>query len=395
MGLTIKNYTAAKKKGEPRSSKSVAVGNMVFCSGVDGFETGSPKPNSKDIGGQTAVALGRLKEAFEEAGTPMNNMVRSVVFIKNMDDIKKVRAAEVSFYKQHAPDLIKYPPAGKVIQYHSAINPNALVEIEATAVLSRKAPGWEAKTYPLSYGGRKQSYGKAAVVGNLVYLSGMDARNFETGKVASNHIVDQVWATLENIKRTLREAGTTMDSIVDTVMLLTDLRNYAAMRETEAEFLQSHARRLVDDPPTSTFIKTESLAIPECLVEIQVTAVLSQDKPGWKVTKYPEWCGGVRAVIPYFPAGKPHLSKAAVVGDFIIGGGCAARTAKSEATIGTTIEEQMQVTLDVVKDTIEDAGGSMENIIQTFALLKNIKDYPLMKKAEIEYLPKARTEASG
>jgi len=81
----------------------------------------------------------------------------------------------------------------------------------------------------------------------------------------------------------------------------------------------------------------------------------------------------------------PHLSKAVVVGDFIIGGGCAARTAKSEDTIGTTITEQMKVSLGVIKDTIEDAGGSMDNIIQTFILLKDIKDYPLMREAELEY----------
>jgi 2-iminobutanoate/2-iminopropanoate deaminase len=259
------------------------------------------------------------------------------------------------------------------------------VEIGVTAVISRKQPGWKVKSYPLSYAGVRQPYSKSVSAGNLVFLSGMDGRSFETGKVTSDNISDQVWATMDNIKKTLREAGTTMDSIVDTVMLLTDLKNYACMRETEAEYLQSHARRLVDQPPASTFIKVVSLARPECLVEVQATAVLAEDRPGWKVVKYPEWCAGKRTVIPYFPAGMPHLSKAVVVGDFILGGGCSARTAKSEATVGTTISEQMQVTLSVVKDTIEDAGGSMDNIIQTFVMLKDIKDYPQMHQAEVEF----------
>jgi 2-iminobutanoate/2-iminopropanoate deaminase len=222
-------------------------------------------------------------------------------------------------------------------------------------------------------------------VGNLVFCAGLDARSFETGKVPSDNIADQVWAALDNVKKTLREAGTTMDSIVDTVMLLTDLKNYACMRETEAEYLQSHARRLVDQPPASTFIKAASLARPECLVEIQATAVLSEDRPGWKVVKYPEWCAGQRMVIPYTPAGMPHLSKAVVVGDFILGGGCSARTARSADTVGTTITEQMKVTLGVIKDTIEDAGGSMDNIIQTFIMLKDIRDYPQMHRAELEF----------
>jgi enamine deaminase RidA (YjgF/YER057c/UK114 family) len=168
--------------------------------------------------------------------------------------------------------------------------------------IRRTKMGLKIKTYPLIIANKKQPYSKSAPAGNVVLCAGMD-------------------------------------SIVDTVMMLNDLKIYSAMRETEAEFLQSHACRLVDDPPSSTFIKTASLATPECLVEIHATAVLLQDRPGWKVTKYPEWCAGVRAVIPYFAAGKPHLSKAVVVGDFIIGGGCAARTARGEATIGTTIKE--------------------------------------------------------
>ena len=388
MGLKIKNYTAKKTRGSQLFSRAVATGNLVFCSGVDGLENVTGKTGSKGIAIQTTAALDKLKSILEDAGTSLNNVVKTVILVKNMSDLSKIREVELNYYRKNAPNLLTNPPASKVIQYFSTTNPGVLVEIEATAVLSRNKPGWEVKTYPFHASKTKQSFGKAVVVGNLVYLSGMDARSFETGEIASAHIVDQVWATMENIKRTLREVGTTVDSIVDSIMLLTDLRNYAAMRETEADFLQSHARRMVDDPPTSTFIKTNELATPACLVEIQATAVLSQDKPGWKVAKYPEWCGGVRAVIPDYPAGKPHLSKAAVVGDFIIGGGCAARTAKSEATIGSTIEEQMKVTLDVVKDTIEDAGGSMENIIQTFALLKNIKDYPGMKKAEFEYYKK-------
>ena len=35
----------------------------------------------------------------------------------------------------------------------------------------------------------------------------------------------------------------------------------------------------------------------------------------------------------------------------------------------------MKVTLGVIKDTIEDAGGDMENIIQTFIMLKDINEH--------------------
>ena len=385
MGLEIKKYPMYSAGVKQPYSRSVVVGNLVYCAGMDGATLETGRVSSGNVAEQTVAALDKIKDALKEARTSMDNIVRTVILLKDMEDYERVQATCQRYYQKHAPLLIDAPPASKVIQYHYHIKPESLVEIEVIAVLSRDMPGWEVKKYPMYYAGVKQPYSKSVVVGNLIYLSGMDGRSLETGKVCSSNIADQVETTLDNIKSALREAGTTMDNIVDTVMLLTDLDNYACMRETEAEYLQSHARRLVDQPPASTFIKTASLAKPECLVEIQATAVVSQDQPGWKVTKYPEWCAGKRTVIPWFPAGMPHLSKAVVVGDFILGGGCAARTAKSEDTIGTTITEQMKVTLGVIKDTVEDAGGSMDNIIQTFILLKDIKDYPLMREAELEF----------
>jgi len=385
MGVTIKKFPMYYGGTKQPFSRSVITGNLMFCTGMDGSDIETGRICSANIENQTIIALDKVKDALNEAGTNLNNIVRTVILLNSMTDYQRFREAETKYYQQHAPHLVNEPPVSKVIEYKSHSKAEVLVEIDVTAVISRDMPGWEVKTYPLSYAGVQQPYAKATIVGNLIYLAGIDGRNFETGQVTSNNIRKQMWAALENVKSTLRGLGTTMDSIVDTVMLLTDLKNYASMRETESEFLQSHARRLVDDPPASTFIKTASLAAPECLVEIQATAVLSQDRPGWKVTKYPEWCGGKRLVIPWFDAGMPHLSKAVVVGDFILGGGCSARTAASEATIGTTISEQMKVTLGVIKDTIEDAGGDMENIIQTFIMLKDINDYHLMREAEIEF----------
>ena len=385
MTLEIKKYPMYYAGVKQPYSKLVVTGNMVFCTGMDGASLETGKISSGDVAEQTVIALEKVRDALKEAGTSMDNIVRTVVCLKDMADCERVREAEQKYYQQHAPLLVAEPPASKVIQSHYHVRPESLVEIDVTAVLSQDMPGWEVKKYPMYYAGVKQPYSKSAVVGNLIFCSGVDGRSLETGKVSSNNIAEQMTAALDNLKSTLREAGATMDKIVDTTILLTDLDNYACMRETESEYYQSQARRLVDDPPASTFIKTASLAKPECLVEVQATAVVSEDRPGWKVTKYPEWCAGKRTVIPWFPAGMPHLSKTVVVGDFVIGGGCAARTAKSEDTIGTTITEQMKVTLDVIKDTIEDAGGSMDNIIQTFILLKDIKDYPLMREAELEY----------
>jgi len=297
MVLEIKKYPMYSAGVKQPYSRSVVVGNMVFCAGMDGRSPETGRVISNIVAEQTAAAMDKVSDALKEAGTSLDNIVRTVILLKNMEDYEHVQEALRKYYQKHAPLLLDEPPASKVIQYHYHVQPDSLVEIEVIAVLSRDEPGWEVKKYPMYCAGVKQPYSKSVVVGNLIYLSGMDGRSLETGRVISNNVADQVETALDNIKVALRETGTTMDNIVDTVMLLTNLDNYACMRETEAEYLQSHARRLVNEPPASTFIKTASLAKPECLVEIQATAVVSQDQPGWKVIKYPEWCAGKRLVI--------------------------------------------------------------------------------------------------
>ena len=385
MNLEIKKYPMYYAGVKQPYSKSVVVGNLFYSASMDGTSIETGKITSNDVAEQAVNALDKAKDALREAGISMDNIIKTVIYLKDMQDLEIVRQVEHKYYQQRAPELIEEPPASKVIQPHYHIKPESLIEIDVTAVLSKDTSDWEVTKYPMYLAGIKQPYSRSAVVGNLIFCSGMDARSPETGKVSSRNITEQMEAALDNLKSTLQEAGATMDKIVDTTIILTDLKNYGLMRETEAEYYQSHARRLVDQPPASTFIKSASLAKPDCLVEIQATAVVSEDRPGWKVIKYPEWCAGKKMVIPWVPSGMPHLSKAVVVGDFIIGGGTAARTAKGEETIGTTISEQMKVTLRVIKDTIEDAGGFMDNIIQTFILIKDMKDYQLMRQAELEY----------
>jgi len=147
---------------------------------------------------------------------------------------------------------------------------------------------WEVKHYPMYYGGVKQVYpnvppgspiyAKSVVVGNLVFCSGMTAQDVETGEVLVHDIAGQMVVVLDKVKATLEEAGSCMNNIIKTLMLLKDLKDYEVMRKTELEYYQKHAPLLVEQPPASTFIQPASLARPEFLVEMDVIAVLSREK---------------------------------------------------------------------------------------------------------------------
>lgn len=130
------------------------------------------------------------------------------------------------------------------------------------------------KTYPLTYAGKKQQFARSVVVGNLVFLSGSSGRTMEAGAVSSDKLPDQMIVALDKIRAALTEAGTSVENIVKTTIYLKHLEDYGIMRQTEREYWQRHAPKLLEEPPASTFIQPVSLSQPNMLVEIDVIAMI-------------------------------------------------------------------------------------------------------------------------
>src|SRR5437879_3852563 len=66
--------------------------------------------------------------------------------------------------------------------------------------------------------------------GELLFVS-VQGPIDKTGKVIPGDIRVQTKATLENFKRILKAAGSTMDCVLQTTVYLKDLAEYAAMNE--------------------------------------------------------------------------------------------------------------------------------------------------------------------
>ena len=142
------------------------------------------------------------------------------------------------------------------------------------------------KYYPAIWGGKKLAYpnvpaespkfANSVVVGNLIFVSGCQGQNDETVSVDTDVFEEQMIVALDKVRRCMEEAGSSMNNIVKTMMLLKDVKDYPKMRKTELEYYQKYAPRLVDDPPASTFMEV-GLAKPEFLEEIDVVGVISRD----------------------------------------------------------------------------------------------------------------------
>jgi 2-iminobutanoate/2-iminopropanoate deaminase len=145
--------------------------------------------------------------------------------------------------------------------------------------------GETVKFYPAYWGGKKLAYpnvppespkfANSVVAGNLIFVSGCQGQNDETVRVETDVFEEQMWIALEKVRHCMEEAGSSMNNVIKTLMLLTKLENYPKMRKTELEYYQKYAPLLVEDPPASTFMVV-GLAKPEFLIEIDVVGVVSR-----------------------------------------------------------------------------------------------------------------------
>ena len=83
-------------------SQAVKYGNLVLTSGVIPVD---PKTGDipETIEAQTELALKSLKVLVEDAGSSMANVIKTTVFIKNMDDFAKINEIYTKYFPQPCP----------------------------------------------------------------------------------------------------------------------------------------------------------------------------------------------------------------------------------------------------------------------------------------------------
>jgi 2-iminobutanoate/2-iminopropanoate deaminase len=116
-------------------ARSVVVGDLVFLSGSSGRTMETGDVSSDDVREQMIVALDKIRAALEECGSSMDNVVKTVIYLKRLEDYDLMRATEQEYYQKYAPGLIEEPPASTFMQPMSLSRPRMLVEIDVVACL--------------------------------------------------------------------------------------------------------------------------------------------------------------------------------------------------------------------------------------------------------------------
>ena len=107
-------------------SQAIEVNNMIFTSGVIPIDPETNTLVEGDIKVQATQAIGNLKALLEAAGSDCDHVIKTTVFIKDMNDFATVNEVYATFFT-------KYFPARSCVEV-ARLPKDVLIEIEAIAV---------------------------------------------------------------------------------------------------------------------------------------------------------------------------------------------------------------------------------------------------------------------
>lgn len=109
-------------------SQAICIENMIFTAGQVGLDPATMELVEGGVEPQTRQVLTNLKHVLESADSGLNFVVKTTVFLQDMNDFPNMNSVYAEFFPEN-------PPARSTVQV-AALPKGALVEIECVALIN-------------------------------------------------------------------------------------------------------------------------------------------------------------------------------------------------------------------------------------------------------------------
>ena len=110
-------------------SRAVRVGNVIEVAGTTAVDEHGQVVGANDPAEQTRYILSKIEKALVEAGATLKDVVRTRMFVTDISQWEAIGRVHGEYFR-----AIK--PAASMVEVKALIDPDLVVEIEATAVIS-------------------------------------------------------------------------------------------------------------------------------------------------------------------------------------------------------------------------------------------------------------------
>jgi enamine deaminase RidA (YjgF/YER057c/UK114 family) len=368
--------------------QGVLAGDTVFAAGqiASDYKTGvAPEARQdpafpyygSDIQKQARYILQNLAKVFEAAGASLGDVVKSQVFMTNLDDFY--------YFDQVWKEFFPSPPPRTTVQVSELLVPGCKVEIDLIGVkpgVARHVVSGKSTPTPMAH------YCQGVVAGDTLYAAGQIASDYRTGvppearrdpafPYYASDIERQTRYVLTNIRSVYEAAGYDFADTVKAQVFLTHLDDFAQFDRVWREFFPS--------PPPRTTVQVGALLVPGCRIEVDLTAVHKRVP---------------RQVISPASAPAPgaHYAQGLLVGDMLYAAGQLASDQRMGVApqarqdpafpyYGSEIQKQTRYILENLRAVFEAAGCSLADVVKSQVFMTDLNDFYHSDQVWKEFFP--------
>jgi 2-iminobutanoate/2-iminopropanoate deaminase len=321
-------------------SQGVSAGEFVFLAQDARRSNGELRETSMQD--QTLRTVENLDRALKIAGLDLGKVVSVVVYLPDYSDAAEVsQVLGATFGKS-----VENYPATTLIGV-GGLEGNCRIRMDAIATASRDRTTLRVADLPFAIGGRCHG----VRVGNFFFLSGIDAADGEGGVLSPTTIQSQTTEVLGRVDKILQAQTLALSDLCRTFMFMPSTDYRPGYGEARKKFYQGIFAEDAFPPNSGIYIRDLG---PNILLRSIAIAYR-----------------GAKTIVasPKVRKAPGSFSQSVRVGDWLLLAGQDAVGFGREVEAVGDLAGQTAATLQHTKDIVEEAGGTLDDIVKTTVYL--------------------------